>query len=1202
MAQLAVAGGGAAIGAVVGTFLIPGLGTMAGAQIGWALGGVAGALLFPPKGPNTEGPRLGDAGQQTSGYGLPIPVVAGRTKIAGNIIWATEREERKKTKKQGKGGQQATATEYTYFRSFAVGLCEWLTPAVNPNVLKIWLDTSLVYDTTGASEIVQLPGLVWRFYPGSDTQLPDPLIEAAVGAADAPAHRDCCYIVFENMPLDRFGGRIPQVTVELAAEVTRSFPQISAIPPAEPLWDSQFSNRVYNFGAAMTSNIAVDYARGRIYEGRRRTTGAVGTPADEMIRVYDLISMETIGEYQYDRVCAPLTGGTGSLNGLGCGLLHLGVDGFLYVVGGNSTHTPVIKVNPDRMIAVDFFGTSINGGGFSFASSNGNYLTVPIQMTSFQTPRLGATPRTFLAAVGNYGGCIIIDADHMEYVWGDTGISEEPEPFTGVGALYNVAQVRKLVPGAIRENGTDLWVLESTGPAFGSTITVSKIRVTSGALDLTAGASMGVFRSDYADISMPAEVDAGASSAWLQNAFYDQSDDTLIITCAGFRNFTGVSRVSTFKWIPGGGVDWAVVNHFSEAFDDTRGDAGRLLSSLWARGGNLVLQAGTGDTLVNQDGAAWRQTVAWIDEQQAIVGWIDQTTRQLAKRYMTRAAPNTLTEADIVDALCLRAGLEITQFDTSALTNTVRGYLLARPMSARDAITPLAASGGFDAVEQDDVIVFRRRGGAPVVHIPYTDFVRNNMDEPAVKPLRAQDSELPREVVVRFPDIDRGWEQNAQTWRRPRSPTPVVYSDSIATIDIPIPLTVDEAATVARRQCIGLWRERTRVTGQLPQKYARLVPTDPVTMEMKDGRTIRVRFLTTDFGADYTVEFEAVIEDASVNDLVGVGDGGSGWEEPEMPLPYYVMLELPDLALIDDAHDLGQSALREYAFACPYNEAQFKGVRVVRSPDGSSWLDLDVIMDPAVWGTVIATPDLPWTPWTWDREGQIKVRLTAGELDSVTELEALNGANMAALIGSDGSAEIFTFATATLEDDGTYTLTDLIRGQRGTEDLIATRAIGNGFVLFDGADLQFSDATTSQAATRFYRALTVFESILTARTTVTKSVRGRAEKPYAPAHVRGTRDGGLNLTGTFTRRTRVGGAWADGTATVPVSEASQAYEVDVMNGGSVVRTISGLSTPTFSYSAANQTTDFGSPQASITVRVYQISNIVGRGIAAEATI
>ena len=143
MAQLAVAGGGAAVGAVIGSF-IPG-GTLIGAQIGWALGGIAGQLLFPQKLPDQQGPRLGDLSVQTSGYGVPIPIVAGRSKIAGNVIWKTDlRETPTRRRVGGKGGSTQRVTEYSYSMSWATGLCEWLIPPTSAEVLRIWMDQRLV--------------------------------------------------------------------------------------------------------------------------------------------------------------------------------------------------------------------------------------------------------------------------------------------------------------------------------------------------------------------------------------------------------------------------------------------------------------------------------------------------------------------------------------------------------------------------------------------------------------------------------------------------------------------------------------------------------------------------------------------------------------------------------------------------------------------------------------------------------------------------------------------------------------------------------------------------------------------------------------------------------------------------------------------------------------------------------------------------
>ena len=59
---------------------------------------------------------------------------------------------------------------------------------------------------------------------------------------------------------------------------------------------------------------------------------------------------------------------------------------------------------------------------------------------------------------------------------------------------------------------------------------------------------------------------------------------------------------------------------------------------------------------------------------------------------------------------------------------------------------------------------------------------------------------------------------------------------------------------------------------------------------------------------------------------------------------------------------------------------------------------------------------------------------------------------------------------------------------------------------------------------------------------------------------------------------------------MPLAETSEVYEVDILNGSQVVRTLT-TSTPQVLYPAAQQTTDFGSPQASITVRVYQLNQV-----------
>ena len=43
-------------------------------------------------------------------------------------------------------------------------------------------------------------------------------------------------------------------------------------------------------------------------------------------------------------------------------------------------------------------------------------------------------------------------------------------------------------------------------------------------------------------------------------------------------------------------------------------------------------------------------------------------------------------------------------------------------------------------------------------------------------------------------------------------------------------------------------------------------------------------------------------------------------------------------------------------------------------------------------------------------------------------------------------------------------------------------------------------------------------------------------------------------------------------------------------------------TPSVTYTAADQTADFGAPQSSVAVRVYQLSAVLGRGTPRAATL
>jgi hypothetical protein len=111
-------------------------------------------------------------------------------------------------------------------------------------------------------------------------------------------------------------------------------------------------------------------------------------------------------------------------------------------------------------------------------------------------------------------------------------------------------------------------------------------------------------------------------------------------------------------------------------------------------------------------------------------------------------------------------------------------------------------------------------------------------------------------------------------------------------------------------------------------------------------------------------------------------------------------------------------------------------------------------------------------------------------------------------------------------------------------------------------------------------------------TNLSAAIGATALQPWSPVHVRGRRDGdGIHIS--WIRRTRRGGDSWD-VAEVPLVEDSEAYRVEILSGESVVRTLESNS-PSTLYVSADEVADFGTPQTELTVRIAQLSAVVGAG-------
>lgn len=551
--------------------------------------------------------------------------------------------------------------------------------------------------------------------------------------------------------------------------------------------------------------------------------------------------------------------------------------------------------------------------------------------------------------------------------------------------------------------------------------------------------------------------------------------------------------------------------------------------------------------------------------------------------------PLDTTLGAIVSAECLQSGLlTAADLDITALTQTVRGYRIGSLGSIRAALEPLQASWPFDIVQAGYKIKFAARGGASVVTIPASDLdARSDGSAPGVQltTVREMDSQLPRRVTVQY--LDHAREYNTGVQYAERLNTSSVNS---LTLELPIVLTATEAAGKAEVLLYMYWLERHDLLFNLPPTYNQLEPGDVVTLNMPEG-TSSLRLVSVTNSSDGRVECQAKRAAAAIYTpaAIGVASAVTG---PVTLTPVgasvYVLLDLPEISTAQNTPC--------FLAAMTGVLTGWDGGSLMQSTDsGSTWVDLHDFGAPGCTmgtaSTVIGSVDSR----VMDNGSVLTVVLSQGTLSSVTQLALFGGANYFAY-GVNGRWEIIAAMTCTLVSGSTYTLSNFLRGRFGTEQYMGTHVIGDSIVLLDTVDLALIVMGVGTIGLPYlYRGITYDRDIGTDgdRTFAYSAVN---LKPLAPIYLTGNRDSSNNWEFTWIRRTRDGGEWRDN-VDAALGEASEAYQIDIYSDGTyatVKRTISATS-PTAAYTSADQTTDFGSNQGTLYLKLYQISATVGRG-------
>ena len=547
----------------------------------------------------------------------------------------------------------------------------------------------------------------------------------------------------------------------------------------------------------------------------------------------------------------------------------------------------------------------------------------------------------------------------------------------------------------------------------------------------------------------------------------------------------------------------------------------------------------------------------------------------------------TVLLADLIAALCGDAGF--TDYDVSNLTGIVTGFAVTDTMSPRDAIAPLSVAYHFDAVESEGVVKFRMRGQPTATPLSESDLSIPDGDPGfGFSRNRAQETDLP--LASRVTYIDANDYRQAVTEARRL----VAASDRVAQSALPIVMDQAQATGIGARLLQDAWVMRETAQFSLAPSRLTLDPSDEVELTA-GGRTHRLRLAEIDDAGARTIH--AVATDPSIYEIFpGVARAAGVTKAAAAGRALTVFLDLPLL---------GANQTPWAPFAAAYADPWPGSVLVLRSVTDSNYqLDTALALAADIGET---TTDLFSGPTSrWDGVNSVGVKLYNGTLASLDDLSVFAGGNALAIRNEDGGWEVLQFASATLLAPGTWMLSRLLRGQAGTEGAMRdpVRA-GARVVALNGALQQLSLTQEQYALPLHYlwgpKGKPISDSAYQGGEL---EFEGVGMRPFAPCQLRAVYSGSGDLLLSWIRRDRSPGSDGWDQTEIPMSETSQAYDVEILDGsGAVKRTFANVTAASIVYPAAQAAADFPSGLPSpFRFTVYQLSAVVGRGEGKTADI
>lgn len=561
--------------------------------------------------------------------------------------------------------------------------------------------------------------------------------------------------------------------------------------------------------------------------------------------------------------------------------------------------------------------------------------------------------------------------------------------------------------------------------------------------------------------------------------------------------------------------------------------------------------------------------------------------------------------SEIIEYICNKAGLSSDRIDISEIEDVeVTGFIMQQGgESYREAaIEQLMIAYSFFPTELPDGKIHWRKIARPVgseIIIPVEvlaarEYGSGDRSDNIIEEITSA-LELPSKLTLSFYDPALNYDRNSITVDYQAESN----NQNEEKFDLQAVLTEGEAKTLAHRLLQQIWTRRYKYSFTLPPSYlGQVAPGDVLLLPLR-GTLIPVQLAKVEIGANFVLDCLSVLYDATpfswTIDIDSDRRDNTIKDPAAVPATPF-LLELPTIDDSDENFGIYATADKASYLYVSYNF-------------GTTYTQLWRFFSSGTVGACNTT--LPSSRYdVTDRVSRLEVTLvdngkTLSSVPTADFQAQLQLAFVGRQISGVWQGEVIAFQNAELIAPNQYRLSTFYRGLRNTESFVGSHIADETFILLRspsylidripgtynelGVTLTFKCAIDSTFTYENLEDLPEYSLTPT----------GERAKCWNPVHLRLARDTSDNLHLSWVRRARKFGRWVSDGVAPPLIESTEQYYLEILNGTSVVRSIT-LNQSNYTYPSFSQIADFGSLQDSLSVKIWQRSDFVNPGrIAAQ---